>query len=676
MEERLPRSAPDALRYEPGVAVQQTAHGQASPYVRGMTGQQVAHVFDGVRMNHGIYRQGPNQYFFTVDAWTLDRIEVVRGSASTHHGSDALGGAILAFPREPTLTPGTRGVEAHPALFGRFASADMELGGRVEGDLSLDDHTGALLGIGYRDLDRLESGGVVRNSGRRAPFVPRFENDGRTQLGTGFEEATFDARVRHRFRRTLELVGALYGFREFDAPRTDQCPPPEAPIDECLTIAEQFRTFGYLTLRGNAGDAMRDIQLQVSWQEHSELRINDRPRSFVQHTFDNAVRTLGASVRGASTQMPMGQGSTWRLHYGADGYRDEVASNASQRLTDPELAEALPPDALEVAQSRGQYLDGSTYLSGGAFAELELVPIAALTLRGGGRAAAVGAQAPGDPLSGTSPVRKRWGAVVGRAGAEVRPLDVLGLHLNVDQGFRAPNLDDLTSRQEVGPGFQFENPDLRPERTDTLEFGAILTPGPVRIEGWTFATWLSDAITRTPREAADCPEDTPGCGASRTQYQLVNAADTTTILGAEGASTVDLPAGFDLHATVSYAWGEGPDTRPGRGDAFVPVSRIPPLQGTAEARWRERPAGFHAGAAMRWALAQDRLAPSDLSDARIPPGGTPGYSLFDLRAGWRFPPHLGVSLVFENLLDAAYRVHGSSINGPGRGLIAVAQGRL
>ena len=31
-----------------------------------------------------------------------------------------------------------------------------------------------------------------------------------------------------------------------------------------------------------------------------------------------------------------------------------------------------------------------------------------------------------------------------------------------------------------------------------------------------------------------------------------------------------------------------------------------------------------------------------------------------------------VSVVFENILDAAYRIHGSSVNGPGRGVIVGA----
>ena len=156
LEERVARSTPDALRFEPGVSVQQTAHGQASPYVRGMTGQQVLHEFDGVRMNNGVFRQGPNQYFFTVDSYTLDRIEVVRGSASTRYGSDALGGAILAHPREPGWAEPGEDLAVHPGLFGRFASADLERGGRAELELGMRD-SALLGGVGYRVLGRAAS---------------------------------------------------------------------------------------------------------------------------------------------------------------------------------------------------------------------------------------------------------------------------------------------------------------------------------------------------------------------------------------------------------------------------------------------------------------------------------------------------------------------------------------
>ena len=87
LEERLPRSAPDALRFEPGVYVQQTAHGQGSPYVRGLTGQQTIMMFDGIRLNNSTFRQGPNQYFFTIDSRTVQKLEVLRGSASTDRKS-------------------------------------------------------------------------------------------------------------------------------------------------------------------------------------------------------------------------------------------------------------------------------------------------------------------------------------------------------------------------------------------------------------------------------------------------------------------------------------------------------------------------------------------------------------------------------------------------------------
>ncbi|MFT5359357.1 MAG: outer membrane receptor protein involved in Fe transport [Polyangiales bacterium] len=655
-EERLPQSAPEALRFEPGVSVQQTAHGQASPFVRAMTGQQVVHLFDGVRMNNGVYRQGPNQYFFSIDSLTLERMEVVRGSASTRYGSDALGGAILARSIAPTIDSDLDGVTFGARALARFGSADLAIGGRAEVEAQLGRRTAVILGGGYRDVGQLESGGVVANAGRAEPLVPRFEEDGRTQQGTGFREATFDGRFLHQVTEDLTFSAALFGYRQFDAPRTDQCPAPEAPASECLRIEEQFRTLGYVALRGDAG-ALRDIELNASWQRHSEKRVRDRPQSLVQHQWNNRVDTLGVSFRAASRRF---QGArSWRLRFGAEAYSDSVRSDASQSFTDLDRT---------FDRSRGQYIDGSRYVSLGAFTEVDVSVASWLSLRVGGRAAVIGARAAADPESGSLAVRETWFAPVARFGAEFRVADPVSIFVNVDQGFRAPNLDDLTSRQQVGPGFQFENAALTPERATTIEIGGVLDHDWIELSVWGYATLLRDGIFRGVREASDCPPQTPSCGASRTQFQLLNADAQAVILGTEGGATLHLPAEVTLRATYQFAWSEGPNTGAAENaDARVPLSRTPPPGGTLEGRWLHAKSGVYVGAAVLWAAAQRRLAPSDEADARIPVGGTPGYGLVDLRVGYR-NAHFRAHLVFQNVFDAAYRVHGSSINGPGRSI--------
>jgi iron complex outermembrane receptor protein/hemoglobin/transferrin/lactoferrin receptor protein len=124
---------------------QQTAHGQASPFIRGHTGQQTLLLFDGIRLNNSTYRKGPNQYFFTVDAQTVHSIEVTRGGASTRYGSDAIGGVLDAKPLGPRTHLGQGGVFLHPRAAFRAATADSEYGYRVQLGGQLDGHPEQLL---------------------------------------------------------------------------------------------------------------------------------------------------------------------------------------------------------------------------------------------------------------------------------------------------------------------------------------------------------------------------------------------------------------------------------------------------------------------------------------------------------------------------------------------------
>ncbi len=670
LDEELPRSAPDALRYEPGVFVQQTAHGQASPYIRGRTGQQTLLLFDGVRLNNSTFRQGPNQYFFTVDAQTVHSLEVTRGGASTRYGTDAIGGVIEAHPMEPRTELG-RGFRVRPRALLRFGSADEELGFYSQLDTQIDDALRFRVGAGARNVGRLESGGPVLGPGDGRPAeVPAFDDDGRTQLGTGFREMTGDGRVVYGLGPGRRLVAATYLYRQFDAPRTDKCPPPFAPISECLTYEEQFRTLAYLAYQGDLGAAGRRARITLSYQRQHERRRYDRPAAFVVNGGRDDVDTFGLAATSTLAPIHLGPKVPVTLTYGGDVYVDHVDSTAWTEFTDIDVL---------TFQSRGQYLASSTYVHGGLFVDGEVGLGEHVFLRAGSRVGGVRADAPRDPETDSVAVGRSWPALVGRAGVEVRPIPELSFLGHVDRSFRAPNLDDLTARQQTGPGFQFENAGLEPERALSLELGARVTTPHVEADVWAFRSHVQGAIARALRDEGDCPAGLSQCLASWTRLQLVNLPGVAIIQGLEGSARARLPFGFSLRATVALTHGEGPNPEPRPPNAAtpyeqdVPLSRIPPLNGSVAARWHGD-LGLYLGAALRWATLQDRLAPSDLGDARIPAGGTPGFAVVDLRAGYRLSDKLLVALVVENVGDSAYRQHGSSLNGAGRGLRAQLQG--
>jgi outer membrane receptor protein involved in Fe transport len=66
--------------------------------------------------------------------------------------------------------------------------------------------------------------------------------------------------------------------------------------------------------------------------------------------------------------------------------------------------------------------------------------------------------------------------------------------------------------------------------------------------------------------------------------------------------------------------------------------------------------------------------PGERGSLRPPhaPGGTPGWSVANLRASWDAGP-LRLRAGVENVFDAAYRTHGSGVDGVGRALWAAVE---
>ena len=96
----------DAVKYQEGIDIGSTRDktGQGSVSMRGLTGEYTLILIDGRRQNnHGdIYPNnfGGNAFNHIPPLETIERIEVIRGPASTLYGADALGGVINVITKK------------------------------------------------------------------------------------------------------------------------------------------------------------------------------------------------------------------------------------------------------------------------------------------------------------------------------------------------------------------------------------------------------------------------------------------------------------------------------------------------------------------------------------------------------------------------------------------------
>jgi len=86
------------FRYEPGINITGSNGTAQNVIVRGMGGDRVMMIKDGMRMNEGYGADGANDVVGRgfIDMDTVKQVEVAKGAASSLYGADALGG-IVAF---------------------------------------------------------------------------------------------------------------------------------------------------------------------------------------------------------------------------------------------------------------------------------------------------------------------------------------------------------------------------------------------------------------------------------------------------------------------------------------------------------------------------------------------------------------------------------------------------
>jgi outer membrane receptor protein involved in Fe transport len=610
LSRRALRSTPEALAGMTGVFVQKTSHGGGSPFIRGLTGNQVLLMVDGIRLSNSTFRYGPNQYLATVAARSIERVEIVRGAGSTLYGSDAIGGVANVLSREL-----------------RFAAGRSEASGRV------------LLGGMSGGMDRTVRAEAEAAGGRwafHAGADARWFGDlvAGGDLGTeapsAYDERSADLKALVRASSSTVLTLAYQHVHQSDVPRYDQV-AQRGYLRHGFD--PQVRQLAYARSRTFLSHSwLRQIEATLSVQRSIEGRFRQRQGESLEVRERDAVETIGLAVEARSAPQP-----GWRATSGLEVYRDRVASSASSA----DLATGA------TASRRGLYPDGATATSLAAFT-LHSLDLGRLSLSLGGRfnSFAIAAE---DPVVGPIDVRPR--ALVGNASALFRVAEGQHLAASVNSGFRAPNVSDVGSLGPFDFGVEVPSPDLEPERSLTLELGHKARVGTVASAVALFVTHLSDMIERV---------ETTYLGRPTLDGDLVYRKENVgeaRLKGVEAEIEVALPPRMVLAAAAVYAHGQNLETD-------EPVRRIPPLHGRVALRFSPARPAF-AEVEWLWAAKQDRLASGDRADHRIAPGGTPGWSVLNLRAAWDTGP-LRLRAGVENLFDEAYRTHGSGIDGVGR----------
>lgn len=632
--EQMAATMPEVLLETPGVLVQQTGHGQGSPFLRGFTGFRTLALVDGIRLNNSTFREGPNQYWSTVDAMAVDRLEVVCGAGGVMYGSDAVGGVVNAMMHRPKFGDDEGWLWNAGALY-RVSSAESSHAGRVEGSGAHREFAGFSVGLSGMTLGNVEGG---RDVGEQ-PY-------------TDYDQFSGDARVDYFLSAKTRLTVAFQRTQQEDVKRTHRTiygltwrglsrgSDLQHSFDQLRELA--YARLQHATARGD------QFMATTSWQRQDEFQLVQRANGTYQHSYTD-VRTLGLSLQGTSPS-PIGE---WT--YGIEEYRDFV--DAAQLNYDA-------AGAFTSAAIQGPVADNSTYDLAGIFAQDDVPLPGRVHVIVGGRFTWARADAGilRDPATATArSFEDDWLNLSGQARALWHPDEAerWSVWTGVAQGFRAPNFSDLT-RFDIARSGELETAalDLKPEDFISFDIGARTTQDRWEAGLSLYHTMIEDLIVRTPTGA------TVG---GLLEVTKRNGAEGW-VHGVEFDGRLLLPEGFSLFGSV--AWQEGKaDTYPTSNAASVraPMTRMHPLTGLAGLRWEAPQRNYFAEAFGIAAAKQDRLSPDDARDTqRIPPGGTPGFATLNLRAGYNWKHHVRAVAALENVLDEDYRIHGSGYNQPGR----------
>jgi hemoglobin/transferrin/lactoferrin receptor protein len=662
----------DLLQQSGNVLVQRSQQGGGSPILRGFESSRVVLVIDGVRMNNLIYRSGHLQNVMTTDQSILQRLEILQGPASTVYGSDALGGVVHLYTKNPTLSDG--GTKINGKAYARYGSANQEKTGHVDFNIGLKNFA-SLTSFTYSDFGDLRMGAKAQTldtvwglrhqyqqfiNGKDSlvknddPFVQRF---------SGYKQYDVLQKFLYKSSENVSHILNFQASTTSDLPRYDRLTDPRgAGLNQGdWYYGPQKRLMAAYVLDMQNIVFFDGMKLNVNYQNVEESRFT---RGF--GSVNRTGRVEKVTVLGANLDFQK-KVEAHQFRLGLDFQAGSVNSTA----------EAVNVVTGAVSPASTRYPDGdNTQVNSAIYATHTWKITDKLTLNDGVRLANV--QQKSTFLSQSFfkfPFNEATQNVVdwsGNLGLIYQPKPILRLSILGSKGYRVPNIDDLTKVFDTRRGaVVVPNPSIKPEETYNLDLGMWLKIGDI-------LTW-ENSFFMTAFQNAIVVDKFRFNGQDSIVYDGVKSVvlapqnnRRANLIGYSTNIKAQITEGVTFNATFNYTRGRiaMPETS-SKMSASKPLDHIPPIYGRAGIAYTtdKFDAEFFINA-NGWKRIADYNDEGEDNQQYATKDGMPSWWTMNIRAGYAFTENVKLQAGIENIADINYRVFASGIHASGRNVYA------
>ncbi len=674
-----PQTTAELLQQNGTVFIQQSQLGGGSAVLRGMETNRVLMVIDGVRMNNAIYRAGHIQNVITIDPNILSRVEIVHGPGSVIYGSDAMGGVMHFYTRNPVLSTNGKVYTSGNAML-RYSSAanafsqsySINVGGKK---------IAAFIGGSTKNIGDLREGSKRDSKygdwGKRLVYAERIngqdvmtENSNPlVQKGSGYSQYDLFGKVLYKPTENYALTLNMQYSNSSDIPRYDRL---NEMSGSTLKYAEWYygpQTRGLISLKNEWSKATKlydNASLTAAYQYISEDRVS---RGFGKSKTKHQEETVQVFSLNADFMKKIFNKS--ELRYGLEGILNLVDSKAyNKNINTGEItydAATRYPDGGDNMKNIAAYASNNweinpklifsqglrfNYVSLYAKYTQEMMDLIKF------------------PFDAT--MTQDNTAVNGSLGLVFMPGNGWRITTNLSTGFRAPNIDDLSKLNDSNSSDQLiivPNPDLKPENAYNVELTLGKTFGDfLQLEVTGYYTLLSNAFVTQPfiyngQDSIVFDETLCAVQAMQNTYKA-------TIYGFEGNMLAQITKSISLRSTLTYTYGhvETED---------VPLDHIPPVFGLTSLKLDlSKFTGEFYTRYNAWKHIEDYSPSGEDNEAYATPDGMPAWFTLNLRAGYQFNRNISLQAGIENILDKHYRNFASGISAPGRNIFVTLRATL